>query len=75
VEDALPGRPSPLGATPRDGGVNFAVASSVAEAAEVCVFDEAMLALRAQRSRAMLCTLLLSSGVPMLLGGDELGRT
>ena len=41
VEDALPGRPSPLGATPRDGGVNFAVASSVAEAAEVCLFDEA----------------------------------
>jgi glycogen operon protein len=41
VEDALPGRPSPLGATPRDGGINFAVASSVAEAAEVCLFDEA----------------------------------
>jgi len=34
-----------------------------------------VLALRAQRSRAMLCTLLLSFGVPMLLGGDELGRT
>ena len=41
VADALPGRPSPLGATPRDGGTNFAVASSVAEAAEVCLFDEA----------------------------------
>src|ERR1700730_18451009 len=41
VEDALPGRPSPLGATPRDGGTNFAVASSVAEAAEVCLFDDA----------------------------------
>ena len=41
MEDALPGRPSPLGATPRDGGINFAVASSVAEAAEVCLFDEA----------------------------------
>jgi isoamylase len=41
VEDALPGRPSPLGATPRDGGINFAVASTVAEAAEVCLFDEA----------------------------------
>ena len=41
VEDALPGRPSPLGATPRDRGINFAVASSVAEAAEVCLFDEA----------------------------------
>src|SRR6266581_828086 len=26
---------------PRDGGINFAVASSVAEAAEVCLFDEA----------------------------------
>jgi isoamylase len=35
VADALPGRPSPLGATPRDGGTNFAVASSVAEGAEV----------------------------------------
>jgi isoamylase len=37
--------------------------------------DPAILALRAQRSRAMLTTLLLSFGVPMLLGGDELGRT
>jgi isoamylase len=44
VEDAahsLPGRPSPLGATPRDGGTNFAVASNVAEEAEVCLFDSA----------------------------------
>ncbi len=41
MADALPGRPSPLGATPRDDGTNFAVASSVAEAAEVCLFDEA----------------------------------
>jgi isoamylase len=41
VADALPGRPSPLGATPRDDGINFAVASSVAEAAEVCLVDEA----------------------------------
>ena len=40
VEDALPGRPSPLGATPLEGGINFAVASSVAEAAEVCLFSE-----------------------------------
>ena len=40
VADALPGRPSPLGAAPRDGGTNFAVASSVAEAAEVCLFDD-----------------------------------
>ena len=32
-------------------------------------------ALRAQRRRAMLVTLLLSQGVPMLLGGDEMGRT
>ena len=37
--------------------------------------DAEVLALRAQRSRAMLCTLLLSFGVPMLLGGDERGRT
>jgi isoamylase len=41
VADALPGRPSPLGATPRDGGTNFAVASSVAEAVQVCLFDDA----------------------------------
>ena len=41
VRNALPGRPSPLGATPRGGGVNFAVASSVAEAAEVCLVGEA----------------------------------
>jgi isoamylase len=41
VADALPGRPSPLGATPRDGGTNFAVASRIADAAEVCLFDEA----------------------------------
>jgi isoamylase len=34
-----------------------------------------VLALRGRQSRAMLTTLLLSFGVPMLLGGDELGRT
>jgi glycogen operon protein len=32
-------------------------------------------ALRAGQSRAMLTTLLLSFGMPLLLGGDELGRT
>jgi isoamylase len=37
--------------------------------------DPEVLELRAGRSRAMLSTLLLSLGVPMLLGGDELGRT
>jgi isoamylase len=37
--------------------------------------DAAISALRAQRTRAILTTLLLSFGVPMLLGGDELGRT
>ena len=37
--------------------------------------DSAILALRERQSRAMLTTLLLSFGVPMLLGGDELGRT
>ena len=31
--------------------------------------------LRARQSRAMLATLMLSLGVPMLLGGDEMGRT
>jgi len=43
--------------------------------AEGPAVDADVLALRAQRSRAMLTTLLLSFGVPLLLGGDELGRT
>jgi glycogen operon protein len=37
--------------------------------------DPDVLALRARQSRAMLTTLLLSFGVPLLLGGDETGRT
>ena len=37
--------------------------------------DAAVLALRGSQSRALLGTLLLSLGVPMLLGGDEMGRT
>ena len=37
--------------------------------------DPEILALRARQSRALLGTLLLSRGVPMILGGDELGRT
>jgi glycogen operon protein len=37
--------------------------------------DPAILALRARQSRAMLATLLLSFGIPMMLGGDEMGRT
>ncbi len=36
-----PGRPWPLGATLRDGGLNFAVWSSVAESVELCLFDAA----------------------------------
>jgi glycogen operon protein len=34
-----------------------------------------VLALRGRQKRALLLTLLVSAGVPMLLGGDELGRT
>ncbi|GAB3907873.1 glycogen debranching protein GlgX [Kibdelosporangium lantanae] len=34
------GRPFPLGAHPESGGVRFAVASSVAEAVEVCLISE-----------------------------------
>ena len=34
-----PGLPYPLGATLRDGGVNFAVASRHAQAIELCLFD------------------------------------
>jgi isoamylase len=37
--------------------------------------DADVLALRARQQRNFLSTLLLSQGVPMLLGGDELGRT
>jgi glycogen operon protein len=37
--------------------------------------DPAIRALRARQSRAMLTTLMLSFGVPLLLGGDEMGRT
>jgi glycogen operon protein len=37
--------------------------------------DPVVLALRARQSRAMLATLVCSFGVPMLAGGDELGRT
>jgi isoamylase len=37
--------------------------------------DPDVLDLRARQRRAMLTTLLLSFGVPLLLGGDELGRT
>ncbi len=37
--------------------------------------DEQVLALRRRQRRNLLVTLFLSQGVPMLLGGDELGRT
>jgi len=37
--------------------------------------DEEVLRLRAQRARNFMALLLLSQGVPMLLGGDELLRT
>ena len=37
--------------------------------------DPAVLALRARQQRNFLATLLLSQGVPMLLSGDEFGRT
>jgi glycogen operon protein len=37
--------------------------------------DSEVLALRARQKRNMITTLLLSQGVPMLLAGDEMGRT
>jgi glycogen operon protein len=37
--------------------------------------DVGVLALRERQKRNFLTTLLLSQGVPMLLGGDEMGRT
>jgi len=36
---ALPGNPFPLGATTRDGGTNFAIASGIAERMMLCLFD------------------------------------
>jgi glycogen operon protein len=43
--------------------------------AEGATDSAGVLALRARQQRNFLVTLLLSQGVPMLLGGDELGRT
>ena len=37
--------------------------------------DAAVVSLREQQKRNLLATLFLSQGVPMLSGGDELGRT
>jgi glycogen operon protein len=37
--------------------------------------DPAVLALRARQKRNLIATLLLSQGVPMILGGDELSHT
>jgi glycogen operon protein len=37
--------------------------------------DPAIVLLRTRQQRALLSTLLLSFGVPLLLGGDEIGRT
>jgi isoamylase len=37
--------------------------------------DPAILALRARQQRNFIATLMLSQGVPMLLGGDEFGRS
>jgi isoamylase len=34
------GLPFPLGATPRSDGTNFAVSSDIAEAVEICIFDD-----------------------------------
>jgi isoamylase len=41
ADRVLPGSPFPLGATPEDGGTNFAVASGVAEAVTLCLLDSA----------------------------------
>jgi isoamylase len=43
--------------------------------AEGSTDDPAVLELRARQQRNMLATMFLSQGVPMLLAGDELGRT
>jgi isoamylase len=41
ARDELPGTEFPLGATPVDGGTNFAVASGIADAVTLCLFDDA----------------------------------
>jgi isoamylase len=38
--DVQPGRPFPLGATPTAEGTNFAISSEIADAVEVCFFDQ-----------------------------------
>ncbi len=43
--------------------------------AEGATDDPAVRSLRAQQRRNLIATLLLSQGVPMILGGDELGHT
>jgi isoamylase len=43
--------------------------------AEGAVSDPDVLALRARQKRNFMATLLFSQGVPMICGGDELGRT
>ncbi|WP_284990527.1 glycogen debranching protein GlgX [Arthrobacter sp. efr-133-TYG-120] len=43
--------------------------------AEGPIDDESVLVLRARQQRNFIATLMLSQGVPMLLHGDELGRT
>src|SRR6266542_6556972 len=39
-EKIWPGSDAPLGATPDEQGVNFAVYASAAEKVEICIFDE-----------------------------------
>jgi isoamylase len=46
-----------------------------AASAEGLTQDEAIIALRNRQKRNMLATLLFSQGTPMMLGGDEFGRT
>lgn len=56
----------------QDGHSNNVAANYGAEGPTA---DPAILATRARQQRNMLATLLLSQGVPMLLGGDEINRT
>ena len=43
--------------------------------AEGPAVDETIIGLREQQKRNLMATLLLSQGVPMICGGDEMGRT
>jgi glycogen operon protein len=63
---------APNGEFNQDGHSNNVTANYGAEGPTT---DPTILDIRARQQRNMLATLMLSQGVPMLLGGDEINRT